>query len=96
MSKSRQSSTQLLTKGLDLAHEGRIEDAIQMLKTSLRINPKKPETHYGLGLLYLMNSDRDAAMKVYETLTSIDTELAKKLAGLGYLKKDPLVEYDVD
>ncbi len=96
MSKSRQSSTQLLTKGLDLAHEGRVEDAIHMLNTSLSINPKKPETHYGLGLLYLLIGDRDAAMKESETLNSIDTELAKKLAGLGYLKKDPLVEYDVD
>lgn len=96
MNKSRQSSTQLLTKGLDLAHEGRFEDAIQMLNTSLRINPKKPETHYGLGLLYLMNGDRDAAMKEYETLNSIDTELAMKLAKFGSLKKDLIVEYDVD
>ncbi len=96
MSKSRQSSTRLLTKGLDLAHEGRIEDAIQMLKTSLCINPKKPETHYGLGLLYLLIGDRDAAMKAYETLNSIDAELAKKLAEFGSLKKDLIVEYDVD
>ncbi len=96
MSKSRQSSTHLLTKGLDLADKGRFEDAIQMLKTSLNINPKKPETHYGLGLLYLMIGDRDAAMNVYKTLTSIDTQLAEKLAEFGSLKKDLIVEYDVD
>ena len=80
MNNIRQTSSQLFEKGLELANEGRHIEAIQALETALRIKPDSAEIRYGLGLIYLLSGDKDAARKEYERVKSLDRDLGDKLA----------------
>ncbi|GAX61452.1 hypothetical protein SCALIN_C22_0166 [Candidatus Scalindua japonica] len=57
------------------------EDAIEASKQVLRIKPDAT-AHYNLGYIYNASDDKDSALKQYEILKSLDSELANKLLKL--------------
>ena len=63
-----------------MANEGRHTEAIQALEEALRIKPDNAEIRYGLGLIYLLSGDKDAARKEYERVKSLDIDLGNRLA----------------
>jgi len=79
MGRIHKKNDDLILKGLKLAQRGQYEDAIKTLKASTRLNPNDANVHYGLGLMYLLIGDRDAAMKEYEVLKTMDGRYWKKL-----------------
>jgi len=68
-------------KGFELAEQERYEDAIRVFKASARAKPNDADVHYGLGLMYLLTGDKDAAINEYRVLKSLDADLGKKLIG---------------
>ncbi|HWR57480.1 MAG TPA: tetratricopeptide repeat-containing serine protease family protein [Thermodesulfovibrionales bacterium] len=56
--------------------------AIEAFKESIRIDPGNSETHFNLGVTYLMAEDKDGAINEYITLKDMDTKRADKLLDL--------------
>jgi tetratricopeptide (TPR) repeat protein len=64
------------------AELGRYQDAIESYKQAIRIKPDDADAHSNLGFAYLMNGDKDLALKEYKILKILDAELANKLFNL--------------
>jgi tetratricopeptide (TPR) repeat protein len=69
----------LFFKALELARNDHYEDAIKAFQASLRADPNDAETHYSLGLMFLLTGKKDAAMEEYRLLKTLDDELGKRL-----------------
>lgn len=59
---------------------GRLEDAAGMYRSSLKIKPDQAETRFRLGVIYLKQGAREAALEQHRELSKLDPDLAQKLA----------------
>ena len=57
----------------------KVEEAIEIQKQAIRIDPDYAKAHYFLGLTYALLNDRDSALEQYNMLKSLGSELASKL-----------------
>lgn len=55
------------------------KEAIKALKYSIQIKPDYARPHYYLGLTYLVDGDKDAAVAQYDILKVLDENFARKL-----------------
>jgi len=55
------------------------KEAIKALKHSITIKSDNARAHYHLGLAYLVDGDKDAAVAQYEILKDLDENFARKL-----------------
>ncbi len=69
----------IFLKGFELFEQERYEDALRAFQASARARPKDACVHYGLGLMYLLTGDKEAALTEYEILKSLDRTLGRKL-----------------
>jgi tetratricopeptide (TPR) repeat protein len=60
----------------------RFEEAIEIFRDALEINPDDPQTRFGLGVVHLMKGDREAALEEYKVLRRLDKQLAERLFDL--------------
>jgi hypothetical protein len=51
---------------------------------AIRLKPDYLMAHYGLGLAYILSSDRDSALKQFKILKTLNQELADRLFNLIY------------
>ncbi len=58
------------------------KEAIEAYKQALRIKPDDVRMHFNLGVTYLSAGDRDSAIKQYEILKTLDSNLATRLSSL--------------
>ncbi|HEX6717732.1 MAG TPA: tetratricopeptide repeat protein [Pyrinomonadaceae bacterium] len=65
--------------GLTLYNAGRYSEAIESYKEVIKLRPKLGQAYFNLALTYYAINDKPAAMAQYETLKSIDSEMAKQL-----------------
>ena len=70
----------------------RYGDAVEAFYQSIKINPDYPRSHYNLGLTYLRMTDRASAIREYEMLKGLDSELAQELSGMINKSTDGLVD----
>jgi tetratricopeptide (TPR) repeat protein len=61
---------------------GRDEEAMAAYKQAMNLDLDNPQAHYHLVEVYLRMGDRDSALEQYETLRTLDEELANELSGL--------------
>jgi S1-C subfamily serine protease len=71
---------------LALAYDklGMHREATDAYKQAIRIKPDFVETHYNLGISYLILNDRGSAVDEYKILKTLDSERANKLFNLIY------------
>ncbi|MBA2527191.1 MAG: tetratricopeptide repeat protein [Pyrinomonadaceae bacterium] len=65
--------------GIAYLQSRRFADAIDELERVVVLNPKKAEAYYALALAYLANGKRREAEKQQKILSSLDSDLAKKI-----------------
>jgi tetratricopeptide (TPR) repeat protein len=70
----------LYLRGLELARQERYDEAVRALKASLSSDFRDPEIHYGLGLVYLLSGDKNAAAQEYQIVMSLDPSLGQNFA----------------
>lgn len=70
----------LYLKGLELAEREEYDEAVRALKASLTSDFQDPEVHYGLGLVYLLSGDKNAAAREYEIIRSLDRGMGRNFA----------------
>lgn len=58
---------------------GRNEEAIVVYKQAMKLRADNPHIRYQIVLAYLAMGDKKSALKEYDTLKSMDEELAKEL-----------------
>ena len=58
---------------------GRLNEAIDAFKQTIRINPSDAEAHFLLGSLYSSNGDKGSALEEYKVLKDIDKDKAGEL-----------------
>ena len=70
--------------GLAMAYDqlARYPEAIKAYRQAIRIKPNYAEARCGLGIVYSMMGDKDAARQQYEILKTLDKTLAKKLLSI--------------
>ncbi len=66
--------------GVAYINARRFNDAIKEFKQVVELNPANAEAHYALAISYLNTGDQRAAQDESKILTSLDPEMAKKLA----------------
>src|SRR5688500_12065054 len=65
--------------GLTLYNAGRYSEAIESYKEVIKLRPALAQAYFNLGLTYSAINDKTAAMAQYETLKSLDAEMARQL-----------------
>jgi len=70
--------------GLAYGKLRRYEEAIEACKQAIRIEPDDVDTHYNLGLTYLILGDNGSALDEYKILKDLDQDSANKLFNLIY------------
>src|SRR5262245_50231106 len=65
--------------GLTLYTAGRYSEAIESYKEVIKLRPRLAQAYFNLALTYRAINDKPAAMAQYETLKTIDAEMAKQL-----------------
>jgi len=70
--------------GLGVAYVilGRSNEAVEACKKAIRIRPGYAKAHFALALNYLMLGDSESALREYETLKTLDKDLANQLIHL--------------
>jgi tetratricopeptide (TPR) repeat protein len=58
---------------------GRNREAVKALSAAVRVNPNHANAHYRLGLAHLRARNREAALKQYRILRSLDDAKARRL-----------------
>jgi Flp pilus assembly protein TadD len=58
------------------------KEAGQAFQEAVRLKPGDAEAHLGLCAYYLRMGDKEAAAREYQTLQSLDKQLAQKFADL--------------
>ena len=66
---------------------GMNKEAIESCKQAIEIDPDFADAHYNLGLSSFYLNDKATALKQYEILKSLDSELANKLS--NYIRRNP-------
>ncbi|MFQ3610097.1 MAG: tetratricopeptide repeat protein [Fimbriimonadales bacterium] len=81
----------LIQQAIALKNEGRYDEAEQLLKQALTINPHSSEAHHQLGLVYCFTGMFDESIQELETSVRLDPEavqprldLALTYSMLGY------------
>ncbi|MBS3732321.1 MAG: tetratricopeptide repeat protein [Desulfobacterales bacterium] len=74
--------------------QGLYEQAAELLKEGLSMEPENVELHYELGVLYDRKGDRDAAIEKMKQVIRMDSENADALNYLGYTYADQGVKLD--
>jgi DNA-binding helix-hairpin-helix protein with protein kinase domain/Flp pilus assembly protein TadD len=65
--------------GRVLKKAGDMDSAIQAMQEAVKLKPDWAAAHYELGLIYLATGDQEMAFEEYNTLNSMNDELARKL-----------------
>ncbi len=65
--------------GIEYYDLGEYKEAIKALNKSIEINPDNARSYYRLGLVYLADGNKDAAIKQYDILKKLDENFARKL-----------------
>jgi tetratricopeptide (TPR) repeat protein len=60
------------------------EKAIEAFKQTIRIQPDYIYAHYNLGMVYLVQGDRNSALDEYKILKDLDQDIADQLFDLIY------------
>ncbi|MBA7514522.1 hypothetical protein ES705_06552 [subsurface metagenome] len=60
------------------------EKAIEAFKQVIRIQPDYTFAHYSLGMIYLVQGDKNAALDEYKILKDLDQDTADKLFDMIY------------
>lgn len=68
-----------LKLGIGYYDIGKYKEAIKALKHSIKIKSDNARAHYHLGLAYLVDGIKDAAVAQYEILKDLDENFARKL-----------------
>ena len=68
--------------GVAYFNSGRFQEAVEPYKQAVRIDPDDPMANYGLGGAFFLSKDTGSALKQYEILKSLDSELADKFLSL--------------
>jgi tetratricopeptide (TPR) repeat protein len=70
--------------GLGVAYVilGRNDEAVEACKKAIRLRPGYAKAHFALALNYLMLGDSESALREYETLKTLDKDLANQLIHL--------------
>jgi len=68
-----------LKLGIGYYDIGKYKEAIKALKQSIQIQPGNARAHYYMGLNYLVEGNKDAAVAQYDILKELDENYAKKL-----------------
>lgn len=55
------------------------QEAVDAFKQAIEINPDDAKLHYFIGNVYILLNDKDSALKKYEILKYLDTQLANEL-----------------
>jgi TonB family protein len=78
----RYPSLEQLHYGMGIAHlsSKRFADSIDELKQVVALNPKNAEAYYALAIAYLSSGNRREAENQQQTLKSLDSALAQKIA----------------
>jgi len=58
------------------------KEAIEAYKQAIRINPDLVNSHFNLGISYLLIGDKSSALNEYKFLKELDINLANKLFDL--------------
>jgi Flp pilus assembly protein TadD len=69
--------------GIDLAKQGRYDEAIVEFHRAIAINPDYVEAHYNLGLVLFNEGDLDGAVGEYRKALSLKPDLAEAHNNLG-------------
>ncbi len=72
--------------GHSLNKLGRHKEAIRVFEEAVRVNPNYVNAYFSLGMKYIDVNDRDAAMKQYKILESLDQGKGKELFNIIYKK----------
>ncbi len=72
--------------GLSYIELKRYSEAIEVYRQVIKIEPNYPDAHYGLGLAYLQNGQKQKTLEEYQILKRINFEWSKKLLDLIYSK----------
>lgn len=70
--------------GVSLGMQGDEDHAVQALKQAINIEPDYPNAHLFLGAVYLDTGDRPSAIAEYETLKTLNPEMAEYLYNAIY------------
>ena len=68
--------------GVAYFNSGKFQEAVEPYKQAVRIDPDDPMANYGLGGAFFLSKDTGSALKQYEILKSLDSELADKFLSL--------------
>jgi len=60
------------------------EKAIEAFKQAIRIQPDYIYAHYNLGMVFLVQGDRNSALDEYKILKDLDQDIADRLFDLIY------------
>lgn len=60
-------------------HLNRNQEAVEAYKQAIKLKPDDVDSHYNLGVTYSDLGNREAALKEYNILNSLDKEAAKQL-----------------
>ncbi len=86
--RSRENSSELYQKGVSLAREGRIDEAIEVFQKTVSVSPYYSLAHYGLGRAYLYKEERlDDAIRHLRQSVTLERDFARGhfYLGMAYL-----------
>jgi tetratricopeptide (TPR) repeat protein len=69
----------LVTLGAAYRHLNRMPQALEALSKAVKMDPKLVSAHFELGEAYLKSGQTERAREIYETLRTLDSDLAVKL-----------------
>ncbi len=80
-------SVKLYERGVELARQGKTDQAIRMFREVLMENPNDARVYYNLGNLYYQNDDLRRSMMQYQTAIECDKQYAAAYNNLGVVQE---------
>lgn len=79
--------------GVALAHDGRLDEALEQFQQVLKDSPKHLESMLNIGGIYLSRGEADMAMRVFtNALSAWDVPAVRSNLAVAYMQKDRLDE----
>jgi tetratricopeptide (TPR) repeat protein len=71
--------------GISYSKSGKIQEAIEMYKQAIRINPTSPTAYYNIGIVYSKSGKYQEAREMYKQAIKIDPDYTKAHYNLGLI-----------
>ena len=65
--------------GIAYGELGQNEQQVEAFKQAIRVDPDFALAHYNMGIIYLTNGDKGAALEEYKILKELDPNMAEML-----------------